>query len=113
MWRFLIAVLLVFLPLTALAVDGTFQGRVVNPPIDQPAVPGWIYVQGRNHLLRRVEVSHAEIVLGMNVPSSQKHKCTMDCLSAGDEIRVTAEQDRKGEWRAKKVEILTLTTNRI
>jgi hypothetical protein len=37
----------------------------------------------------------------------------MDCLAAGQVIRVTAEQDRSGEWRAKRVEILKLTTNRI
>lgn len=64
-------------------------------------------------MLRRVEVSHAQIVFGSNVPESQKRKCNADCLSVGQEIRVTAEQDRAGEWRAKRVEILQLTTNRI
>lgn len=115
MWRQTIAVLLLlsFLGVPASAVDGTFQGQVIDPPLNQPVRYGWIYVQGHNHLLRRVEVSHARIVFGDNVPASQRHKCTMECLVAGQEIRVTAEQDNAGEWRAKRVEILKLTTRQI
>jgi len=107
------ALLLVFTLMPVWAVDGTFQGRVVNPPGNQPAVRGWIYVQGANHMLRRVEVAHAEIVFADNVPANQKHKCNLDCLSGGREIRVTAEQDRSGEWRAKRVEILRELGNRV
>lgn len=115
MWRWAASVLLLIfaLSLPAWAVDGTFQGRVVDPPVDQPSLHGWIYVQGRNHILRRVEVSHADIVFNESVPASQRHKCSMDCLMAGQEIRVTAEQDRSGEWRAKRVEILKLTMSKI
>lgn len=115
MCRRLIAALclLSLLSATLWAADGTFQGRIIDPPLNQPLVRGWIYVQGRNHMLRRVEVSHAQIVFGANVPLSQKRKCNADCLTAGQEIRVTAEQDGTGEWRAKRVEILRLTTNRI
>lgn len=115
MWRRAASVLLLIfaLGLPTWAVDGTFQGRVVDPPVDQPSPRGWIYVQGRNHILRRVEVSHADIVFNESVPGSQRRKCTMDCLMAGQEIRVTAEQDRSGEWRAKRVEILKLTMSKI
>ena len=108
-----ISVLLGCLGSTNWAIDGTFQGRVVDPPSSHPLIRGWIYVQGPNHTLRRVEVSHAAIVFGESVPVSQRHKCTMECLSAGQEVRVTAEQDRTGEWRAKRIEILKLTQNRI
>ena len=94
------------------AVDGTFQGKVIDPPVNQPQTHGWIYVQGRNHMLRRVEVSHAAIVFSETVPGSQRHKCSIECLSAGQEVRITAEQDRLGEWRAKRIEILRLNTNR-
>jgi hypothetical protein len=94
------------------AIDGMFQGRVVNPPSADAGRAGWIFVQGRNHMLRRVEVAHAVIVFGDEVPASQQRKCKMDCLTVGQEIRVTAEQDSAGEWRAKRVEILQLTTNR-
>jgi len=115
MWRQVIAVLflLILSGVPAWAVDGTFQGRVIDAPVNQPLRYGWIYVQGRNHLLRRVEVSHARIVFGENVPVSQRRKCNMECLTPGEEILVTAEQDSAGEWRAKRVEILKLTTRQV
>ncbi|HMC31216.1 MAG TPA: hypothetical protein VKL99_10315 [Candidatus Angelobacter sp.] len=106
---FLISVLLLFSP-PASAVDGTFRGKVIDPPASQPVAPGWIYVQGRNRMLRRVEVSHAVIVFGEEVPASQRHKCNAECLSAGQEVRVTARQDSAGEWWAKRVEILHVPT---
>ena len=62
-------------------------------------------------MLRRVEVAHAEIVYGEEVPaSSQRHNCNSDCLIKGQEVRITAHQDASGEWRAKRVEILKVTT---
>ncbi|HEY6305083.1 MAG TPA: hypothetical protein VI488_01330 [Candidatus Angelobacter sp.] len=92
--------------------EGVFEGKVVTPPVDEPVPPGWIFVQGQNRLLRRVEVSHAVIVFGSQVPPSQRRKCGPECLEAGQEIRVTADQDSAGEWRARRVEILRLTTHR-
>lgn len=114
MWRRVIAVwlLLMVWPIPLRAIEGTFQGQVVSPPADQPALHGWIYVQGHNHMLRRVEVSHAEIVFSSETHVSQKHKCNSECISPGQEIRVTAEQDHSGEWRAKRVEILKLGLNK-
>jgi hypothetical protein len=93
---------------TAFAVDGTFRGKITDPPASEPAVKGWIFVQGRNHMLRRVEVAHAEIVYGEEIPASERHKCKADCLKAGQEVRITAYQDPSGEWRAKRVEILKM-----
>src|SRR5262249_18508972 len=84
------------------AADGTFRGRVIDPPANAPMLPGWIFVQGRNRMARRVEVAHAVVVFGDDVPSSRRHKCDSDCLSAGQEVRVTARQDSAGEWRAKR-----------
>ncbi|HWG49394.1 MAG TPA: hypothetical protein VN669_06860 [Candidatus Acidoferrales bacterium] len=98
--------------LSASAVEGMFQGKVVEPPNSVPRQSGWIFVQGRNHILRRVEVAHAVIVFGNEVPASQQHQCDMRCLEVGQEVRITAEQDGKGEWRAKRVEILHLITRR-
>jgi hypothetical protein len=94
----------------ALAVDGTFRGKIADPPANEPPVKGWIFVEGRNGMLRRVEVAHAEIVYGEEVPASQRHNCNSDCLNAGQEVRITAHQDASGEWWAKRVEILKLTT---
>jgi len=105
--------LLIFLMgLNLSATDGMFQGKVVEPPANQPAASGWIYVEGRNHALRRVEVSHAAIGFGSEVPSDERRKCGMECLIPGQEIRVIAEQDSSGEWRAKKIEILKLVSRR-
>ena len=114
MWKRAIAVLnlLVLLAVSVWAVDGTFQGKVIDPPSNLPKPQGWIYVQGRNHMLRRVEVSHASIVFSSSVPDNQHHKCGVECLTPGQEVRVTAEQDRSGEWRAKRIEIIRVTTNR-
>jgi len=87
------------------AADGTFQGTVIKTPSQMEAVPGWIFVQGRNHLLRRVEVAHAVIFLGRQ--TDRRHRsCNLECLTVGQEIRITAVQDSSGEWRAKRVEIL-------
>src|SRR6185312_17089499 len=95
----------------AVAVDGTFRGKIADPPSNEPAVKGWIFVEGRNRMLRRVEVAHAEIVYGEEVPAaSQRHSCNSDCLIKGQEVRITAHQDASGEWRAKRVEILKETT---
>ncbi|HEY2168266.1 MAG TPA: hypothetical protein VGJ30_01470 [Candidatus Angelobacter sp.] len=95
----------------AFAVDGTFRGKIADPPSNEPAVKGWIFVEGRNQMLRRVEVAHAEIVYGEEVPASnQRRNCNSDCLIKGQEVRITAHQDESGEWRAKRVEILKMTT---
>jgi hypothetical protein len=94
------------------ASPGIFQGKVIEPPMDVPVRPGWIFVQGRNRLLRRVEVSHAIIVFGQQIPPNYRRKCGPECLEVGQEIRVTADQDSAGEWRAKRVEILRLTGHR-
>jgi hypothetical protein len=95
----------------AFAVDGTFRGKIADPPANEPAVKGWIFVEGRNKMLRRVEVAHAEIVYGDEVPASnQQHSCDPDCLIKGQEVRITAHQDASGEWRAKRVEILKTAT---
>ena len=106
---FLIFALLVSSPQVS-AVDGTFRGKVIDPPANQPLAKGWIFVQGRNRMLRRVEVAHAVVVFGDGIPAHQRHKCSAECLSAGQEVRVTARQDSAGEWRARRVEILYMPT---
>jgi hypothetical protein len=107
LWVVSLAFALLLLSPVAFAVDGTFRGKIADPPANEPAVKGWIFVEGRNQMLRRVEVAHAEIVYGDEVPASnQRHSCNSDCLIKGQEVRITAHQDASGEWRAKRVEIL-------
>src|SRR5947209_18006140 len=102
MWNRAIAVLnlLVLLAGSVWAVDGTFQGKVIDPPSNLPKPQGWIYVQGRNHMLRRVEVAHASIVFPHSVPDSQHRQCGSECRTARMEARSTVAEDHSGEWRA-------------
>ena len=97
----------------AFATDGTFQGKVIDPPANEQVRHGWIFIQGPNRSLRRVEVTHAVVTLGPEVAHSGKRKCDWECLAVGQEIRVTAGQDAAGEWRAKRVEILRLATSNV
>ena len=85
-------------------VTGSFAGTVVDGPESSTR---WIYVQGRNHSMRKVDVSRAKIRYGSGVPRPEGHSPShSDELPAGTQVRVTAEQDKAGEWRATEVEIL-------
>lgn len=110
-WAAVLIFAFILSPVLGSSTSGVFQGTVIDPPTSEPSTPGWIYVQGRNHMLRRVEVSHALIEFGSAVPATQRHSCRMDCLEVGQEIRVIANQDKSGEWRAERVEILHLTAS--
>lgn len=107
-WSFL------FLALSScvFAVEGTFQGKIVDPPGQKQAASGWIFVQGRNRMVRRVDVAHAVIVPAAGSWSGQGQKCGPECLAVGQEVRVTAEQDASGEWHARRVEILRPATGK-
>jgi hypothetical protein len=84
---------------------GIFQGQVYR---DQNAGAGWIYVQGRNEMLRKVEVSRARVIYGASVPAADRAPDPARDLVQGAEVRVTAEQDGAGEWRAIQVEIVKI-----
>jgi hypothetical protein len=87
-------------------VDGTFQGRVTDPPPGAKLISGWIFVQGHNKSLRRVEVNHARVVMSEDAPVHQRCHGGIDCLTVGTEVRITASQDAEGEWHARVVEVL-------
>src|ERR1700739_1189942 len=103
-----LAVISLSLMLSLAAFGGTpgiFQGRVYQ---DQKAASGWIYVQGRNGMLRKVEVSRARVVYAESVPAADRGTDPAQDLVQGAEVRVTAEQDGAGEWRAIQVEIVKI-----
>jgi hypothetical protein len=101
--RVLVALCLLFVPAAALAgTPGVFQGKVYQ----EDGRSGWIYVQGRNGMLRRVEVSKARVVYADSVPAGERSTDPSRDLTQGAEVRVTAEQDGAGEWRATHIEIL-------
>ena len=103
------AAVIIFLGTLSLAwagTAGTFRGRVVQPPPSSSSDQGWIYIEGRNHLLRRVQVGKAEVVYAAEVPKSDRHGSPAASLVEGTEVRVTAEQVSGGEWQARRIEVL-------
>ncbi|HKF22109.1 MAG TPA: hypothetical protein VKE93_11105, partial [Candidatus Angelobacter sp.] len=87
-------------------------GTIVKAPDEKQAASGWIFVEGRNRMVRRVDVARAVIVPAAGASSGQGKKCGPECLTVGQEVRVTAEQDGSGEWHARRVEILGPTSTR-
>jgi len=83
---------------------GSFRGTIVDGP--QSTGKNWIYVQGKNGMARRVDISHAQIAYDEDVPAATRLTKPEDSLAPGAEVRVTAEQDSDGEWKAARVEIL-------
>jgi hypothetical protein len=57
-------------------------------------------------MARRVDVSHASVTYDDGVPTETRVPRAKDALTAGAEVRVTAEQSSDGEWTASRVEIL-------
>lgn len=104
-FRWIVAASFLTAQCLGLTADGTFEGKLVETPAREQAAPGWIFIQARNHVLRRVEVAHAAIFRGRQGDRRQR-RCNMDCLAVGQDILILAEQDSSGEWHAKRVEIL-------
>lgn len=84
---------------------GSFRGKVVDEGEGSQAA-GWLYVQGRDGGIRRVDISHATIAYDEAVPAEQRKAAAHEQLTTGAEVRVTAEQDSNGEWHASRVDIL-------
>jgi hypothetical protein len=100
------------LPDVTRATPGIFQGEIYEPAHEK--VPqGWILVLGRNHMLRKVEISRATIVYANTIPARQRADPPHSALVDGTEVRITAEQDKSGEWRASRVEIIKLSRSRL
>ncbi len=83
---------------------GSFRGVLYK---GTDSKPGWWYVVGKNDSLRLVYVGKATVIYGEEVPESDRKRVPARSLAAGAEVRVTAEQDGKGAWRAVEVEILS------
>lgn len=101
-WRLLLVLL--FLPTLVWAgTPGSFRGKMVEGPRTEK---NWIYVQARNGMVRRVEISHAKVEYDPDIPAAARRPDPQNALKAGVEVRVTAEQGSDGEWRASEIEIL-------
>jgi hypothetical protein len=92
------------LALAALASPGIFIGELIPPP--HPAADGsWLYVKGRNSMVRRVDIAGARVFYGESVADRDRRRNASESLIPGAEVRVTADQNSSGEWRAEQVEI--------
>ena len=90
---------------------GVFHGDVVQSPSQQHR-DGWIFVQSAKGMLREVDVSRAQVTYSEEVPASRRAKSASTDLVPGSEVTVTAEQDDAGEWHAREVEIVRVSTER-
>jgi hypothetical protein len=84
---------------------GTFRGVVIHGP---EITPGWMFLKSANGQVRKVGISRAQVVYSNTVPAKERQQMPELSIATGAEVRVTAEQDKDGEWRAKKIEILNL-----
>jgi hypothetical protein len=103
--RLAIATCLIFslLPALLTAATGSFRGVIVRGPDENH---GWIWVKGANGMLRKVGVSGARVLYDNAVPNIDRERQPELSMKSGAEVRVTANQDSDGEWRASKIEIL-------
>jgi hypothetical protein len=86
---------------------GVFQGELLDGP-----QAGWLYVKGKNGMLRRVQLGKANVVYGMEVPANRRVGDAVVELMRGAVVKVTAEQGSDGEWRARKVVLVHLASSR-
>lgn len=99
------------LAVTALASPGIFTGELIPAP--EPASGGaWLYVKGRNSMVRRVDIASAKVFYAESVAKRDRREKATESLLPGAQVRVTADQNAKGEWRAQEVEITRIAASR-
>jgi len=100
--------LILWLPASA-GTPGSFRGTIVKGP-HPGSEKNWIYIESRNGMARRVEVSHARVTYAPTVPAADRSSRPQDALAPGAVVRVTGEQGSDGEWKAGSIEILRTGT---
>jgi hypothetical protein len=105
-WVWIASVVIAAAAMASAGTPGSFRGKIIESP-NAAAEKNWVYVQGRNGMVRRVEVSHARVEYDDSVPAASRARDPHDALQPGAEVRVTAEQGSDGEWHASRVEILS------
>lgn len=100
-----LAVLLISSVMTWGDTPGTFRGVVVHGP---EIMPGWMFLKSANGQVRKVAISRAQVVYSESVPAKERQKTPALSIATGAEVRVTAQQEADGEWRAIRIEILNL-----
>jgi hypothetical protein len=89
---------------------GSFRGILYH---GTDTKPGWWYVVGRNDSLRLVYIGKAvAVIYADEVPQQDRRAVPAQSITPGAEVRITAEQDDHGAWRATEVEILSVKGGR-
>ena len=84
---------------------GTFRGVLVDAPAKSKS-DGWVFVKGKNGMLRKVEIRQATVRYEDGFPQEKRDRSPRAALRPGIEVRVTATQGNDGEWHASDVEIV-------
>jgi hypothetical protein len=84
---------------------GTFRGVLVDGP-GASRSEGWVFVKGKNGMLRKVEIKRADVHYEESFPEAKRKGTPKAALKPGIEVRVTATQESDGEWHASEVEIV-------
>jgi hypothetical protein len=106
MRRLVLALLILSSTAFAGTITGVFQGTVVQITAPQPqAKTRWMYVQGKNGVIRRANIAKANFDYDEEYPKAKRHKKPEESLKTTATVRVTAEQDiaKGGDWQATKV----------
>jgi hypothetical protein len=101
--RPLLALAVLVLAASALAAPGTFAGELIPPPAGED--DSWLYVKGRNSMVRRVAFVGARVFYSDAVAQRDRRPDPSESLVPGAAVRVTADQNADGEWHATEVEI--------
>lgn len=92
------------------AASGEFRGVIAASHFVKPSEK-WIFVQGRNGLLRKVNITRARVVYDDAVPVDQRRERPSYSLIEGAEVRVNAKQDADGEWNALQIVIMKMASS--
>jgi hypothetical protein len=89
--------------LAAAGTPAVFRGEVVRTA---DAGPHIIFVMGRNGSLRKVHTGGARISYDESVPVAMREHDAARALKHGAEVRVEADENGDGMWRARSIEIV-------
>ena len=94
------------------STPGEFRGEIVSPPSSGATSVQYIYVLGRNHLIRKVDIGNADVIYASEIPQVERSHNPKTSLVEGAEVRITAAQGAKGDWKASRVEILHMASSK-
>lgn len=89
------------------STPASFRGKVIEFP-NTKGTQATILVMGRNGAARKVQIGAAHVVYTEAIPQRLRRTNPNQSLKHGAEVRVEAEENGHGLWRARTIEILAL-----